>query len=59
MIVENGVLKNVLNKDLINGTLPVNAWNGVCEIGSFAFKDCDKLEFLCVPNQVKVINQKI
>lgn len=54
MEIVNGVLKNIALEDIENGTF--KKWEGVEEIGEYAFSGWKKLKKIEIPNSVKKIN---
>jgi len=56
MIKENGILTKVRNEDikiLLND--PISFWQGVEEIGEYAFNLCDNLSEIEIPGHIKII----
>ena len=56
MRIENGVLKNVTDEDIVNGTFEIP--EGVTQIGSDAFYNCSNLTSLKIPEGVTTIEEK-
>jgi len=55
MVIENGILSNVLSEDLIKGTFIVP--EGVTEISANAFYNLKNLRHIILPNSLEVIGE--
>ena len=59
MIIENGVLKNVTEKDLeLLKKKPTKFWRGVTSIGEAAFEGCSNLKKIVIPKSVTSISYR-
>jgi len=55
MKVENGVLIDVKPCDLVNGTF--SSWEGIKEIGEFAFRKCTSLKKIKIPSTIERVGK--